>query len=403
MKKHIIPMTALLVIVLSMLACTSSLKVVETPPAAPATDLPQTVETANEPANLLPQPLYFLDKDSQGLMQAFRMELDGKTTTQLTHESINVLDYDISLADGHLVYEVDNQLILINADGSNRQVLTEGAPRSITRGYYNPVFSPDGQTLAYNAGGFDHQGLMLYNLSTGASNLVLEDQPLGGSLPPAIYTPDKFSPDGTKLLLEVGHPPDSPWSAAIYSFATNSLIPITNDNPSLSCCNMYGGAEWTADGSSLYAVATTPDSSTPFGALWKVDASTGATTTLIPGSAGEGDTLLFYQIFRPHTTATGQLYFFSAKYPEQTDSNRRKPLIPISTKSEDIVKNWAVLRGDTFELMNEALWAPDGSFVIVTYAPGTDTYTGGQAKIIYFDGSPDVSLTTSSQELKWGF
>jgi hypothetical protein len=396
MKNHIRHITALLVIITSMLACSSSFNVVETQPSS-VPENTQAAETSNEPPVLLPQPLYYLGKDTQGLMQVFRVDPDGKTTTQLTHESINVLDYDISPIGGQLAYEVDNQLIIVNTDGSNRRVLTEGAPRSITRGYYNPVFAPNGQTLAYNAG-----GLMLYNLSTGITSLVLEDQPLGGSLPPAIYTPDKFSPDGTKLLLEVGHPPDSPWSAALFSVAENSLIPITGDDPSLSCCTMYGGAEWSIDSASLYAVATVPDSSTPFGTLWNVEAATGAVSTLIPGSAGDGNMVLFYQTYKPHLATTGQLYFFSAKYPEATGNIRRAPLLLIRSKPDDIINNWTILRGDTFEMMNEALWAPDGSFVVVAFTPGEDVYEGGRAEIVYSDGRPNVVLAPFAQQLKWG-
>ena len=384
MKKHIQLLVALFVTALAILACSSSFNVVETAPSMPIQITGQTeVPATKVSSSLLPHALYYIANG-----QIFRMGQDGKTIKQLTNEPVNIIDYDISQANGSLAFVTNNQLILMNADSSNRFMIEGGS---------HPVFSPDGKTLVYS-----HDGLTLFNFSTGASNLLLEDQPLGGSLPPVIYTPDKFSPDGTKLLLEVGHPPDSPWTAAIYSFATNNITPITSDNSSYSCCTGYGGAEWTADSSSLYAVATIPDSSTPFGALWKVDAANGTVTTLIPGSAGEGDTLLFYQVFKPHPTATGQLYFFSVKYREQTDSNRRKFLIPIRTRSEDIITNWSVLRSDTFELMNEALWAPDGSLAIVTYAPTPDNFTGGKAKIIYFDGRPDITLTLSAQKLKWG-
>jgi hypothetical protein len=53
-------------------------------------------------------------------------------------------------------------------------------------------------------------------------------------------------------------------------------------------------------------------------------------------------------------------------------------------------------------MMNEALWAPDGSFVIVALAPGEDIMDGGQAEIVYFDGRPNVVLVPFAQEMKWG-
>jgi hypothetical protein len=214
--------------------------------------------------------------------------------------------------------------------------------------------------------------------------------------------PDKFSPDGTKLLLKVGHPPDSPWTAAILSMSTKTLTQIAGENESLSCCSMYGGAEWSADGSNIYAVATTPDSSTPFGALWKIDATTGAVTTLIPGAAGDGDARLLYLPYKPYPAPDGQLYFFSAKFAESAGYFRRAPLLLVRSKPEDMTTNWSVIRPDTFELMNEALWSPDASFIIVASAPTEDVYDGGQAEIVYIDGRRNVVLTPFAQEMKWG-
>jgi hypothetical protein len=52
--------------------------------------------------------------------------------------------------------------------------------------------------------------------------------------------------------------------------------------------------------------------------------------------------------------------------------------------------------------MNEALWAPDASIVIVAYAPMEEVYQGGQAEIVYLDGRPSVVLTPFAQQMKWG-
>jgi len=141
------------------------------------------------------------------------MERDGKTITQLTFEPNckGVDGYDVSLIDGTLAFIADNQLLLVNADGSNRRVLVDGGPSrdkndlcSFKDPLSNPVFSPNGQTIAYARG-----GLNLYDISTGVSKLVIEDQwsgpmPDGGRLPIESYVPEKYSPDGTKLLIAMG-------------------------------------------------------------------------------------------------------------------------------------------------------------------------------------------------------
>jgi Tol biopolymer transport system component len=354
-------------------------------------DTPEVINTPEPSATVLPRSLYFLGKDNQALMQVFRMEQDGKTQTQLTFEPVNVLDYDVSAHDGSLVYEIDNQLILINADGSNRRVLAEGAPRGIVRGFYHPVFSPDGQTLAYA-----QNGLSLYSLATGASELVLADKPLGGSESPELYQPDIFSPDGTKLLVTVGYPPDSPSATAIYSLTDKNLVQFLHRDDSPTCCDFNGGPMWSPDGTSFYGIARVPYSTYKDGELWKVDAETGAVTKLLVSSDG-----IVHLSKEPHLAPDGQLYFFHGSY--LIDSGLfDAPALQLVRSASDDANIPILLKEDNFVTMNEALWAPDASLVLVALAPGEDVYVGGQAEIVYFDGRPNLVLTSFAQEMEWG-
>ena len=52
--------------------------------------------------------------------------------------------------------------------------------------------------------------------------------------------------------------------------------------------------------------------------------------------------------------------------------------------------------------MNEALWAPDASFVVI--ANGSEqVYAGGEAQLYYIDGQKTmISLVPSVQNMKWG-
>ena len=202
-------------------------------------------------------------------------------------------------------------------------------------------------------------------------------------------------------MINIGHPPDSPWTGAIYTLATQAIMPVAGAQESFTCCTHYGGAAWSADSASFYAAARVPDSSLAGGELWKVDANSGAVTTLIPAAAGEGDNRLFYYEYEPYLAPDGQLYFFSAKFPESAGYLNRVPAIIVRTSPDDIIHQWSVLRGDPFELVNEALWAPDGSFVVVAFAPAEDVYEGGHAEIVYFDGRPNVVLVPSAQQMKW--
>jgi len=351
--------------------------------------------TSALPSELLPYTFYYLGLDGGGSMQVFRIERDGVTQHQLTFEPVNVLDYDVSLVDGNVAYVAKNQLLLVNADGSGRNMLVDGGP--IDGPYFRPVFSPDGQMLAYAL-----KGLNLYTVSTGVSNLVIEDQledaGNGLVLPHETYWPEKYSPDGTKLLITLGYLEGG--SMAIYDPGANALVRLMGDEDALICYTVCNGSEieWSADSSGFYSANSQNDYSSRTGGLWKVDAVNGAVKTLIPFSPGDG-TINFPD--EPYLAPDGQLYYFFLNYAEPSGPPQRPPQ-QLVRSAPDGVTGRTVLRADTFELMNEALWAPDASFVIVAYGPTQDVYDGGQAEIVYLDSRPNVVLASFAQQMKWG-
>jgi hypothetical protein len=62
-----------------------------------------------------------------------------------------------------------------------------------------------------------------------------------------------------------------------------------------------------------------------------------------------------------------------------------------------------VLRPETYENLNEALWAPDASFVVAVIAPAPNVYQGGAAQLVYTDGTKGtISLLPFAMNMKWG-
>ena len=160
------------------------------------------------------------------------------------------------------------------------------------------------------------------------------------------------------------------------------------------CC---GETEWTSDGSAFYAASPT------FGmfsaGLWRVDATTGKVTTLLSGSF---DTNPLNLADEPFLAPDGQLYFFHATMPGGTDMVNRAAL-QLVRAAPDGVANRTVLRPETFERMNEALWAPDASFVIVANADLPEIYQGGRLELYYVDGQKGmISLLPFGMDMKWG-
>ena len=423
MSKYTRPLLAFLILTLAVLACDLPIPTVPgapptssgtaTPPFSPddvgtvvamtltamvpAGD-PETV-TATAPApegspGLLPRSLYFLAPDGSALMQVFRMEADGSEPRQITTEAVEVVDYDVSRLDGSVAFVANNQLVLIQADGSNRQVLVDGGAVDVNNPFIStinsPVFSPDGETLAYG-----YKGLQLYSFATGTSELKIENQveDVGGGLfvPRELYEPERYSPDGTKLLITLGYYEGA--SSAVYLPASNELVRLTGGEGALICCD---DTEWAADGSSFYSA--NPTMGMFSSGLWRVDAATGAVTTLIPGDAGGGTYNLADEAY---LAPDGQLYFLFASVPSPEGIITRSPLQAVRS-APDAVTGRTILSTETFELLNEAMWAPDASFLIAVLAPSPEIYQGGEAKIVYFDGRPSAPLTSFAQRMKWG-
>jgi hypothetical protein len=76
----------------------------------------------------------------------------------------------------------------------------------------------------------------------------------------------------------------------------------------------------------------------------------------------------------------------------------------LNWSAPDGVTDRTVLRDENFRLMEEALWAPDASFVIVATLPERSWDQGGGVLELYpTDGQKElVWLAPYGQQMKWG-
>jgi hypothetical protein len=335
--------------------------------------------------------LYFVNKDKDGHAQVFRLDRDGQTLQQITFEPSDVGPFDISPRDGAVAYISNNQMLLVDANGAGRRTLVDGGPvdddHRFTNSVGTPVWSPDGAAIS-----FSYDGLNFYTMSTGAVNKVLENQIDTSSGLPVVrelYAPVAYSSDGGKLLISIGFYEGGTFG--VYDPSANTLTRFTRPEGGNVCCNVG----WVPDGTGLYASSSTIgmiDSG-----LWYINPADGNVSTLLPGSAPDG-TYNFAEA--PQVGQDGKLYFFFNNLPAIPTSGHT-PMVLVRSGSDGVTGR-TQLKPETFDNINEVLWAPDASLAVVAFAPSPDVFQGGQAVIIYPDARPNVLLASFAQELHWG-
>jgi hypothetical protein len=106
---------------------------------------------------------------------------------------------------------------------------------------------------------------------------------------------------------------------------------------------------------------------------------------------------------KPYLAPNGQLYFFLGSY--NADSGYYDaPLLSLVRSAPDGVTDRSVIRNENFRMMQEALWAPDASFVIVATAPQRSwDQNGGVLELYSTDGQiAPIWLAAFGQQMKWG-
>lgn len=316
------------------------------------------------------------------------METDGTTATQLTDEPLGVEDFSVSPVNGSLAIITADQLLIIDPMSKNRRLIAKslaGNLDSFPLTVSSPVFSPDGQTLAYALG-----GLRLFHVASREDELVLTD---GGNLlgesfifSKENYAPGPWSPDSDKLLIIMGY----------FEGSTLGVMEPGKDQPFRRlrstdpvCCTY----NWTPDGKSV--LVANPWFSTAWPGLWKYDAETGEEFKLVSTLPGQSRFVGW-----PVQLPSGDLRYF---YGEKFTPENGIPLVMVQSSPDG--GNRTQLRSEEFRI-DQALWAEDGSLVLIhtCIASQNPESNNTQLMLVRPDGSPlQVLLEVKDiQQLQWG-
>lgn len=358
------------------------------PTTAPTATLPPAATAAPAAERILPAPLYLINEQQQ----IVRLERDGTTMATITNEATPIVQLAAAPIDGTLLYimqgDQSNTLVQTDARGGQRTELAAGI-LSI------PVWSRDGQryALAWEDG---PQGAGIYGARAGEKpGLLLANIPFkaGNSTPGLRYTPQAFSPDGSRLLLATApdNGPDAPagdiavlGAAVLASDGTATTLVGTGGDPYL-CFS----ALWSTDGSQVICSSYGASGAMP--ALWSLPASGGKPTILLPPSSGQTD------VFSVMPTSTG-LYAFVGT-AKTVGENVTYVLEQIDANGKA-----SKLRDETFDInaVVWSVWAPDASGIVIQRA-STDGSTSNQFVWLPASDAPAVELRLRGQGTPvWG-
>lgn len=374
-----------------------------TPRPTPVPPTPTaTVPAPPQPQSVLPAPLYFLNESGQ----IARMESDGLYVATLTNETQPITSFDVSPVDGHLIYVTGNALVELALDGT-RTVKVQGDPLDpedfearLVEEIGSVRFSPDGEQLAFGRNGVN---VMDAGESTEYVK-VQESSPVPDpenppDEQPLFYRSGHWSPDGTKLLMEVSYWPEA-GGLAIHDLVTNETLPVTSEEAgSVTCC------QWAWGVNSRYGYVASNQIAYGFPGLSRVDATTGEATALLTGEPdGEVGPENPYRFFAaPHQVDPAALLAFVGSQ-EELEGDPTYAMSRIGLADDGRVTELVSLRTDEYPLIGQVLWAADGRGAALVNARqyGDGPFPTGPIVWLSATGSPMVELPVAGSQLRWG-
>ncbi len=358
----------------------------QTPESEP---IPEIMPSPSKMNLQLPAPLYYLQAG-----QIWRLDPDGQTQQQVTHETSPVVSFDISPVHGKLAYITDNSLVITGANGDHRAVLRAGGdlplqPDPLARlnqaefinaALRTPLWSPDGEQIA-----LIENGLMVLDVDTNQATLTWS-QSVTSSEPILFESVLSWSPDGSYLLV-------SQYPYPIESLHQRSLSVLQLDGPLYTSISPSTQATftWSSDMHALF-LANALDGSDK--SLMRCAPETMQYRLIAEYEPGRW----YYFYAYPFVNADERLLVFMGTSDDPSQPPDGFTLISLQLDGYDRT----ALRSDGY-LVDAALWSLDGRGVVITLAGESNGHLAGSMLWLGVDNQPAHSLPVKdASNLRWG-
>ena len=208
--------------------------------------------TTGAPHTTLSNQITFLT-DRSGVANLWAMNVDGTAAHQLSTELTAVLDYAVSPDGNSFVVGDGRRLVMVDADGSNRRVLTE-------EGFleFDPTYAPDGQRLAFARAD-----------ATTGSGMGIWERPIPGD-PERIELPPDAIPTQTPTASGDSEPapewvraprysPDGEALAFVDATGVVGVVELTTDTVTRVDYEAQAPPLWLSDGSAVLLTGQAAD------------------------------------------------------------------------------------------------------------------------------------------------
>ncbi|MFN8531535.1 MAG: hypothetical protein U0670_23270 [Anaerolineae bacterium] len=312
-----------------------------------------------------PNAAYYIADDANGVQQVYQqlLALDSEPR-QLTHAENDVMEFGVAFDGLSVAYISGGRLWLQPLHTEEAEAL---ASVSAERYFSSPVYSQDGQYIAYA-----DNGVWLLDLATRSTRQILADVPVapdGSNMPEyRLYRPEQFvlGAEGTAayLVLDVGI---WEWSSAgVYDLATGKLTELEGQNHTSLLPLMdgrvliYGNTGIGGEGS--LAIADSLDDINAAETILYFSQLTEGTLFATQAAQSEPDSVRIFGQAITLTPPDGaqQYFYFDLDLTTNTASEVQFVTPADASESENTVEGELAPNGSIVPIYVNTLWTEDG-------------------------------------------